>query len=257
MSVRDKSWYPIVYMFAITAAFSAGLIAISATSRERIETNRRLARERTIVVAAGLAADETPVEEIHRLFEARFLSVHEGEVFAPTPAERINGKEYNGPWLILGEDGRPVGQVVWVVGMGFWDEISGAIGLDRDGRTVRGIYFYEQKETPGLGALIAEAEFRSQFVGRQLAAEGPPIDMIPPSETIDAPNEVHAITGATQTSTRVERLINESLLAWKGVMRSRPPRPPTGAGEASGIYEWTYRGGPLSTPRSPEPEGQR
>ncbi len=60
------------------------------------------------------------------------------------------------------------GYVIPVSGFGLWDYIYGYIALAPDGNTVIGISWYEQKETPGLGANIAEAPWQSLFYGKKI-----------------------------------------------------------------------------------------
>lgn len=60
------------------------------------------------------------------------------------------------------------GFVIPIHGMGLWDAIYGYLAVEPDGNTVRGISWYDQKETPGLGANIAEYEWQQQFQGKQL-----------------------------------------------------------------------------------------
>lgn len=69
---------------------------------------------------------------------------------------------------------RPVeGYVIPVNGMGLWDAIYGYLAVKPDGNTVIGISWYDQKETPGLGANIAEPEWQSQFPGKHIFQESP------------------------------------------------------------------------------------
>ena len=88
------------------------------------------------------------------------------------------------------------------------------IGVKADKETVTGIAFYEQKETPGLGAEITKPAFKNQFQGKLLAEQGSPLKMRRPGETLGK-NEYHAVTGATQTSTRLENIINDALEQWR------------------------------------------
>ncbi len=68
-----------------------------------------------------------------------------------------------------GRKERPVvGYVIPVNGMGLWDAIYGYLAIENDGDTVIGISWYDQKETPGLGANIAEADWQSQFRGKKI-----------------------------------------------------------------------------------------
>lgn len=71
------------------------------------------------------------------------------------------------------EKAKPDGYVIPVNGMGLWDAIYGYLAIKPDGNTVIGISWYDQKETPGLGAIIAEADWQKQFPGKHIFQEGP------------------------------------------------------------------------------------
>jgi len=94
------------------------------------------------------------------------------------------------------------------------------VGVSKDFKTITGISFYEQNETPGLGARIVENDFRGQFEGLALGSVENPIGIRPVTETLGQ-SEVHAITGATQTCIRLEVLIDEDLSAWLTTMGKR------------------------------------
>lgn len=66
-----------------------------------------------------------------------------------------------------------VGYVIPINGMGLWDAIYGYLAIEPNGDTVIGISWYDQKETPGLGANIAEPEWQSQFPGKRIFQESP------------------------------------------------------------------------------------
>lgn len=63
---------------------------------------------------------------------------------------------------------KPIGYVIPVNGYGLWDAIYGYLAIKPDGDTVIGISWYDQKETPGLGANISEADWQSQFPGKDI-----------------------------------------------------------------------------------------
>lgn len=63
------------------------------------------------------------------------------------------------------------GYAIPVNGMGLWDAIYGFLAIKPDGDTVIGISWYDQKETPGLGANISEADWQSQFPGKKIFQE--------------------------------------------------------------------------------------
>lgn len=62
----------------------------------------------------------------------------------------------------------PIGYVIPVNGYGLWDAVYGYLAIKPDGITVIGTSWYDQKETPGLGANIAEAEWQNFFPGKKI-----------------------------------------------------------------------------------------
>lgn len=66
-----------------------------------------------------------------------------------------------------------IGWVIPVNGFGLWDAIYGYLALKPDGDTVIGITWYDQKETPGLGANIAEPYWQHQFYDKKIFTPGP------------------------------------------------------------------------------------
>ena len=68
-------------------------------------------------------------------------------------------------------DAKAIGYVIPVNGFGLWDAIYGYLAIATDGNTVIGITWYDQKETPGLGANIAEAYWQSFLPTKDLPGE--------------------------------------------------------------------------------------
>jgi Na(+)-translocating NADH:ubiquinone oxidoreductase C subunit len=125
----------------------------------------------------------------------------------PTPAT-------GGAYRLL-KDGETIAYALPFAGQGFWDVIRGVIGIAPDRETVLGLAVYDQKETPGLGAEIAHPRFRNAFAGLRLAAGETPLRVQTGGGATDA-NAVDAVTGATQTCTRLERMLNAGIAAWRG-----------------------------------------
>jgi len=63
------------------------------------------------------------------------------------------------------------GWVVPVNGFGLWDAIYGYLAVAPGGDKVIGITWYDQKETPGLGANIAEEPWQNLFPGKLIFQE--------------------------------------------------------------------------------------
>ncbi|MFW6154584.1 MAG: FMN-binding protein [Planctomycetota bacterium] len=208
MSLTEKAWYPEVYMFVVTAIFSGVLIGFTALTQERVERNEQIFLQRAVLVAVGAATADTPGSEISRIFEQRINSV-----------EREGLVEYR----LTAPDGRTVEAIgVPFDGQGYWDEIRGVLGVEPDRRTVTGIYFYQQNETPGLGGEITTGRWRSQFPGKTLAAGDEPLGIVQAGQEV-GDSAVEAVTGATQTSVRLERMLNADLRAWRAAFGGQTP----------------------------------
>lgn len=94
-------------------------------------------------------------------------------------------------------------------GMGVWGPMKGVLALEPDLRTIRGISFYQQEETPGLGGEIAAEWFQKQFVKKEIVSGSgePGFRVLKPGGT-SGKNEVDGITGATMTSNRVQLILD-------------------------------------------------
>jgi len=93
-------------------------------------------------------------------------------------------------------------------GQGLWGPIKGFLSLEPDMRTIRGITFHEQEETPGLGGEIGSDWWREKFKGKRI--EGPAGEVgIRIRSGAAGINEVDAITGATMTCRKVEAMLND------------------------------------------------
>lgn len=193
--MKDKPWFAVVYMFVMTACLSSVLIGFSRLTRDRVLANEQLMLQRAVLeVFPDIDLPATP--QIHATFSELFEK-----------SDDAAGA------YVYRRDGQIKGYAVLVEGKGFWAAIRGVVGVSQDLKTLTGISFYEQTETPGLGARIVEPEFRGQFEGLTIGKLDKPIGIRPASVELGK-SEVHAITGATQTCVRLEVLINEGLSAW-------------------------------------------
>lgn len=72
-----------------------------------------------------------------------------------------------------GKGDQPIAYIIPVNGMGLWDAIYGYLAIEPDGDTVIGTSWYDQKETPGLGAIITEWSWQKHFPGKRIFQEAP------------------------------------------------------------------------------------
>jgi Na+-transporting NADH:ubiquinone oxidoreductase subunit C len=97
-----------------------------------------------------------------------------------------------------------------ISGSGLWGKISAMIALEADLETIRGLVIFDNSETPGLGGRISEDRFQEQFKGKKLAPE---LKIVPRGKSLSS-NQVDAISGATQTSKALEKIINSNIEAF-------------------------------------------
>ncbi|AQQ69936.1 Na(+)-translocating NADH-quinone reductase subunit C [Limihaloglobus sulfuriphilus] len=202
--IADKKWFPVLYMFVITALCSSVLIGFTRVTSERVDANQLLAFEKAVLeVLPGVyeQGQNASGVDVHKMFTEKVTEPDESSAGAYT----------------LREDGKIAAYALPVSGQGFWAPIDAIIGIAADAETITGIAIYEQNETPGLGAEITKPQFKSQFDGKVLLEGDKPLSIKRPGSELDD-SSVHAVTGATQTSVRFEKIINDGVKKWRQEM---------------------------------------
>ncbi len=110
-------------------------------------------------------------------------------------------------YMYRGDDDSLQAAAVPFFGPGLWGPVEGILSLNPDMRTIRGISFYKQEETPGLGGEIGSSWFQDQFQGKSIEGADGRLGMRV-RVGASGPNEVDAITGATMTCDKVEAMLN-------------------------------------------------
>lgn len=101
-------------------------------------------------------------------------------------------------WRVTDTDGQNLGYCVFVTVKGFKEEIDFVVGADTTGRCV-GIKILSSAETAGLGSLINEPDYISQYIGKVTGM------------TLN--NDIDAISGATISSRALLDGVNTALAA--------------------------------------------
>ena len=127
-----------------------------------------------------------------------------------------------------------------IEGAGMWGQLAGFIALDRDGNTVRGLTFYDQKETPGLGGEISNPKWQALWQGRRAydANWEPKLTVIKGKAGTPQqdPHRIDGLSGATITSNGVARLI--ALLVLGPGLRSLPQAVPQAVRRLTRTLRW-------------------
>lgn len=127
---------------------------------------------------------------------------------------RIAGKklaEYDPNYKVVyvhKSGGQPAAYVIPIQGYGLWDLMKGYIALDTDLNTVKGITFYEHKETPGLGAEVTQDWFKDQWKGKKILENGKLVSVkIAKGKSSGGSHEVDGMSGATLTGDGINDFI--------------------------------------------------
>ncbi len=224
---------------AVVCVVCAIVVSSAAVSlRDRQQVNRTLDMQRNVLVTAGFATpDERPTpEEIATRF-ADFRQVvieletgNETDIdptsFNPRLAEADPDWSRPAPsnnagltrvvthtlvYEVRDDDGALDLVVLPVHGLGLWGMLYGFIALDADLETIRGLTYYEHKETPGLGGEVDNPRWKSLWNGRKaFGPDGEPAISVarglagPPDED---PFRVDGLAGATMTSRGVTNMM--------------------------------------------------
>jgi Na+-transporting NADH:ubiquinone oxidoreductase subunit C len=237
----DSTRYTIVFA-TIVCVVCALLVSVAAVSLQpRQAANARLYMEKNVLLAAGLAQPGADLSEseLRAIFDksirARLVDFATGKL---VPEDKIDARSYDqrkarndpnasrvappnnagigrmpnyGIVYFVMKDNAVDQLVIAVEGLGMWGTIYGFVSLAPDGNTVRGLTYYDQKETPGLGGEIGNPKWQALWRGRKgfddqwnaritvIRGEAGPPDQ--------DPLRVDGLSGATVTSNAITRLM--------------------------------------------------
>ncbi len=185
--------YTLVYAAVLAVVCATALTAVDRFTAERRAANALAEETRNMLTVLDVPFDrKASADELLALF-----------------AENVR-TETRGSLAYYVYD-HPQAGTLWAVrfkGQGLWAPVEGLLCLKNDLRTIYGISFYKQEETPGLGGEISADWFQDQFQGKLVATDTDTGIRIV-RDGADADNEVDAISGATMTCDKVEAMLNE------------------------------------------------
>jgi len=170
--------YTILFALSVCVVLSVLLSANYMALKDRQELNRKLDRQKNILIAAGFEPQSQ--EEVQGLFDTRVKAMvvdASGEVVLGRLPDQIDPKAEKNllPIYRITKEGDAKATKTFVYpvsGKGLWSTMYGYLAVSPDGKSVKGLTFYQQGETPGLGAEVEKAWFRDQFVGKKLYDNG-------------------------------------------------------------------------------------
>ncbi|TNF62065.1 MAG: Na(+)-translocating NADH-quinone reductase subunit C [Burkholderiales bacterium] len=242
MSSKQDSTKKTLTVALVLCLVCSVMVSVAAVGLKPMQdANKALDRNKNVLSAAGLLQPGQGRADIQRLFdqfELRLVNLPEGR-FATDDELReagIDPRNYNdraasrNPALsrsLRGDDPAGIqrqarfvtvylrqndsGQtdllVLPINGAGLWGAMYGFLVLEGDLRTVRGLSFYEHKETPGLGAKVENEDWRAQWPGQSAFNEDGSVAVTVVKSKASAPGEIDGLSGATLTTKGVDNMV--------------------------------------------------
>lgn len=205
--------------------------------------NRVLDRNKNILIAAGMfdPAQNTnaDISEMFKQFTPKIVDLDSGEYVSdealenlgieagvydqrdysndPEFSDSLNGSDdiaslkrrvrYATVYLVQGADGALETVVLPVSGYGLWGTMYGYLAIANDGNTVKGIGFYDQKETPGLGGEVTNPRWTGLWPGKEVYDADGDVALSVVKGEGQGVHQIDGLAGASLTSRGVDQLI--------------------------------------------------
>jgi len=215
----------VLFMVIVTSVFGAGVTGLYLSSMETVAQNNRFIEQRALVELFGLGDIETlSKQEVADMVENQ---IDRSEVLT----DPQTGKQIPLLKAYAGADrSELVAYGFPFDGIGFWQEITGYIAVDASLQKTVGLKVITHAETPGLGGRIEEDFFTEPFSDGVDISKPPPgksyIYMAAAGSKVEPGTPQYgrtfdAITGATQTSLAMERMLNDSVAEFRRAVDNR------------------------------------
>ncbi|GAB6050210.1 Na(+)-translocating NADH-quinone reductase subunit C [Hydrogenophilus islandicus] len=239
-SLPNDDLRKIVAVALVVCFFCAALVSATVvTLRPLQQQNQATFRAKNIVEVAGLWQPASPVSPAQALetLERVWVELGSGRVLdeePPLPADPqkiVRDPNWSRPlaraedpagikrlpkvmpvYLKRDANGRVETVVLPIHGSGLWSTMWGFLALEGDGKTIRGLKFYQQAETPGLGGEVENPKWRALWPGKVTYDENGRVAIrvikghVDPSHP-DARFTVDGLAGATLTSKGVDQTV--------------------------------------------------
>ncbi len=235
--------YTLLFATAVCLVCSLLVASASVLLRDRQQANALLYLQKNMLQATGLVKTGEVVtdKEVRSIFDRyirlRLVDLQTGEYVehpqtdpsrydqrraradpaqsreAPPNLSQIKRIPKLATVALVVKDGKPVQVVLPIEGIGLYGTLYGFVALDHDLKTIRGLAFYENRETPGLGGEVDNPKWKAKWPGRKAFDDAGHVRIslvkgggVGPPES--DPHHVDALSGATITSNGVTRMLN-------------------------------------------------
>lgn len=220
----NKMIIPLIACIACAVIVSVTAVSVRPEQNLNIENEKKL----KILAAAGIVTDEvekefSKIETLYVDFASNQLVQVENnydhikasasvEASSIVPKDQdiaiLKRRENIAPIYVWYSDEEQIQKVVLPIrGYGLWGTLYGYISLDADLNTVKGIEYYDHKETPGLGGEVDNPVWKSDWNGKKIYDTSGEVILYVTKGPSSKDYEIDGISGATLTSNGVTNMI--------------------------------------------------
>ena len=223
----DSNGYTIVFAIVMVVVVGFLLAFFANFTQELRDKNEKVKKKIDVLNSIGIQSTRANADTLFDTYIKEQYVINGTKANADQTAYLIdlkkeqdklkNGKIPNLPLFIADVKGEQV-YIIPVRGNGLWDAIWGYVALNKDLKSIYGVYFDHRGETPGLGANITEAYFTDDFKGEMLYDKDGNFKSVEISKTNGDPNnndkldnQVDALSGATITGNGVGAMLKKGM----------------------------------------------
>lgn len=211
-------------------------VALAAISLKDMQAQNKLdEKRRNIIQVAGLAGESGSLDEIFRRYiKPQLIDLEQGtfsDAFDPETFDALASREdptlsrplstaediakikvrenFAVAYLVKDDVGTYSRIILPIRGYGLWSTLYGfiSVSLDRKDGLINGLQFYDQAETPGLGAEVDNPRWRALWAGKKVYQDGEVAISVLKGSQNNNDYGVDALSGATLTSNGVHNLV--------------------------------------------------
>lgn len=162
----QSSSYTITFAGILSLISSLLLSGVFMLLKDKQDENKKLDRQINILKAAQI--NPQTMSQAKEMYQKLVTPLTIDENGQEHPLIDSNNKKGLDIYAIKNEQEQIIAYVYPIEGKGLWSSLYGYLAVDSKGISIKGITFYQQGETPGLGAEIEKEWFRNNFIGKSL-----------------------------------------------------------------------------------------
>ena len=220
----NKMIIPLIACIACAVVVSVTAVSVRPEQNLNVENEKKL----KILAAAGIMTDE--VEKEFSKIKTLYVDFKSNQLVEVTenydhikassnvaqsslvPKEQdiaiLKRRENVAPIYVWYSEQNQIQKIVLPIrGYGLWGTLYGYLSLDADLNTVKGIEYYDHKETPGLGGEVDNPEWKSDWNGKKVYDSSGNVVLYVTKGPSTEEYEIDGISGATLTSNGVSNMI--------------------------------------------------